>query len=66
MNDSAILPKKALFRLDEVASFLGVHPQTVRRWRDEGVINGTKITSRTLRFSRSEVIRVINTRKDNE
>lgn len=51
MNLPAFVPRKLLFRADEVAALLGVSPRTVRRWMGQGefgellqTATGTRIT----------------------
>jgi excisionase family DNA binding protein len=37
----------------DVAAELGMHPSTVRKWANEGVLRGTRIGRRQWRFRRS-------------
>ena len=53
------LPNKALLRPDEVAAYFSVDVRTVYLWIEEGVIqNAVKITKKTIRIPREEVIRM--------
>ena len=53
------LPNKALLRPDEVADYFSVDVRTVYLWIEEGVIqNAEKITKKTIRIPREEVIRM--------
>lgn len=53
------LPNKALLRPDEVADYFSVNVRTVYLWIEEGVIqNAVKITKKTIRIPREEVIRM--------
>jgi excisionase family DNA binding protein len=53
------LPNKALLRPDEVADYFSVDVRTVYLWIEEGVIqNAVKITKKTIRIPREEVIRM--------
>lgn len=54
------IPQKTLFRADEVADIFGVDVRTVYRWRDEGKIDGVKPSGKTLRFSRTVVVKFLN------
>lgn len=56
------LPRKDLFRVDEVADIFGVHHRTVRKWIDEGVLENIVRTpsGRNLRILRTELLRIID------
>ena len=44
----------------EVASLLGIHVNTVRRWSDEGKLHAFRITNRgDRRFTREEISRFL-------
>jgi excisionase family DNA binding protein len=45
----------------EVAQLLHVHPNTLRRWADKGIIGAYRITSRgDRRFSSQDIVRFIS------
>jgi excisionase family DNA binding protein len=45
----------------EVAGLLGIHPNTVRRWSDEGKLRAHRITKRgDRRFKREAIIRFLD------
>lgn len=50
------LPDKALFRIDEVANYFGVHERTIRLWIDHGHLIAEKIVG-TIRISRPSILR---------
>lgn len=54
------IPQKTMFRPDEIASIFGVTVRTVYRWRQEGKIDGNKMTEKCLRFPRQVIIKFIN------
>lgn len=53
------LPRKTLFRPDEVARFLSVSLKTILRWYHSGVIEGVK-PGRSLRIYRESVVRLVD------
>lgn len=55
------LPKKDLFRVDEVADFLSVHIRTVQRWIDEGKIEDVvRLPGRGIRVSRATIMQIVD------
>lgn len=42
MYDPKILLQKMKLRVDEAAALLEVHPDTVRRWIDDGKLTGVR------------------------
>ncbi len=52
-------------RTEEAAKYLGVHPETVRRWGREGTIPAAKLGNRGgFRFEREELDRFLERRRD--
>lgn len=45
----------ALIRLSEAAVQLGVHPQTLRRWIQQGKLTGWRLASNQIRVDRNEL-----------
>lgn len=60
MSNSSVveIPRKPYFRPDEVAEIFGVCKQTVYRWHEFGKISGVRVAGGTLRFERTEIIRI--------
>ncbi len=54
--DDSFLPKKDLFRIDEVAAYFSVEEFTVRRWIAHGHLKRTKIASGSIRVSRESIL----------
>ena len=55
-----VLESKTMLRVSEVAQILGLHPNTVRRWSDQGLLKAIVITNRgDRRFQREDVERFI-------
>ena len=53
------LPCKTLLKPDEVALFLSVSSNTVRRWYHSGLIAGVK-AKRSLRIYRDSVVKLVD------
>jgi len=53
--DDPLLPKKSLFRVDEVAAYFGVSRSVVYLWIDHGIISAEKIGG-TIIVSRDAII----------
>ncbi len=48
----------------EVASILHVHPNTLRRWADKGILDSTRITTRgDRRFTSQDIEQFLNKMK---
>lgn len=47
-----------LLRISEVSKFLGVHPQTLRRWEKKGLIKAIKIGYQR-RFKMDEILNLL-------
>lgn len=59
-----MLRKKRLLRIKEVAEMLGVNPETLRRWDNQGKLKAVRIGSRCdRRYKANEVEKIINKRK---
>jgi len=55
-REKADLGTKTMLRVGEVASLLGIHVNTVRRWEDKGVLKAYRISSRgDRRFRREDI-----------
>ena len=50
------LPKKELFRVDEVASYFGISERCVRLWIDHGHLQCEKIVG-SIRITRGSILR---------
>jgi len=55
-NDDELLPKKSLFRIEEVAQYFSVTERTIRLWIEHGHLTGEKIVGST-RISRDSIIK---------
>ena len=56
--------KKRLLRIQEAADMLGVNPETLRRWDNDGILNAVRIGSRgDRRYKVEEIEKKINQRK---
>ena len=53
--DDENLPKKSLFRIDEVAEYLSVSDRTIRLWIDHGHFQVEKLHG-TLRITRESIL----------
>ena len=45
----------SVLRLSEAAALLGVHPDTLRRWSDEGKVPVSRTPGGERRFSREDI-----------
>ena len=52
------LPEKAWLRIDEVAQFLDVHPNTVRNWIKANLLDAKYFGKTSLRVQRKSVLRL--------
>jgi excisionase family DNA binding protein len=58
---------KGMYTTTEMARFLGVHPNTVRNWSDQGLLRAVRLgPRRDRRFTRQELNRFIKTNGDHE
>jgi excisionase family DNA binding protein len=64
MESTDILPEKRFFRIDEVAHIIGVTPQTVRNWIDEGRLKCCRFTKQTLRVKREDLLIIISSESE--
>ena len=49
------LPEKKLMRVDEAAKYLDVHPRTIRRWIEHGILEAEKLAG-SIRISRVAIV----------
>lgn len=56
-EDDARMSQKPIVGITEAARLLGVHPNTLRKWTDEGLIPHMKLPSGHRRFSVAELER---------
>lgn len=63
-DDASMLPKKDLFRIDEVADYFSVTERTVRLWIDHGHLKATEKTG-AVRILRGSILkcRILDNRK---
>lgn len=54
--DDSMLPKKALFRIDEVAAYFDIARSTVYLWIDHGILTAEKYGS-TTRVPRESILK---------
>ncbi|MFE6925933.1 helix-turn-helix domain-containing protein [Nocardia sp. NPDC057663] len=47
-----------LIRLSAGAALVGVHSRTLRRWIDQGKLNGWRMASNQIRVSRAELLKL--------
>lgn len=52
------LPDKELLRPDEAAAYLSVHKRTVLRWVEEKRLEAVQPTKRTIRITRTSVLKI--------
>lgn len=52
-------PKVAKLRLAEAAAQIGVHPETLRRWADEGKVSCVRTPGGERRFSEDDISAVM-------
>ena len=55
-TDCLMLPKKALFRVDEVARYFDVTEQTIRLWVSHGHLEADKIVG-VIRVTRESILK---------
>lgn len=56
IKDDPLLPKKSLFRVDEVAAYFSVTDRTVRLWIEHGHLQSEMIVG-SVRISRASILR---------
>lgn len=54
--DDPLLPKKGLFRRDEVAAYFGVTVRCIDRWIQHGILEKNKVVG-TVQIPRSSILR---------
>jgi len=52
-------PDSILLTRDEVAKTLRVHPRTVTRWEEKGLLKPLKFSARAIRYRREDVEHLI-------
>jgi excisionase family DNA binding protein len=58
---------KGMYTTSEIATFLGVHPNTVRNWADQGLLHAIRLgPRRDRRFTQEEVDRFTKGNADDE
>jgi len=50
---------------EQAADHLGVHPNTIDRWRTDGLITGYKVGPRLVRYDLNEIDAVLAAAADN-
>ena len=60
------LPEKAWLRIDEVAQFLDVHPNTVRNWIKAKLLTAKYFGKTSLRIQRVSVLHLGTTKKQSK
>lgn len=53
------IPERSLFRAKDVAALLEVKAKTVYGWIDQGPLRGRKLTTRTMRISRRDLLKFL-------
>lgn len=56
IKDDPLLPKKSLFRIDEVATYFSVTDRTIRLWIEHGQLQSEMIVG-SVRIPRASVLR---------
>lgn len=57
------VPEKELWRVDEVAKFLNVAPQTIYKWCNEGKLSFCRVCN-VVRIPRESILKVIKNDPD--
>jgi len=56
-------PTRRLLTVKEAADLLSIHPNTVRRWADEGILPAFRMGRRgDRRFQRSDIYKLVSVR----
>jgi excisionase family DNA binding protein len=61
MTSIDLLPKKAMYRPDELADYLDKSRQTIYRWIEEGKLKAVKDPGGCFRITRETVIHIFAT-----
>lgn len=56
MDDDSNLPKKSLFRIDEVADYFNVGRSTIYLWISHGILTAEKYNGGIMRISREAIL----------
>jgi len=56
VNDDTMLPRKSLFRIDEVAQYFRVSERCIKLWIEHGHLEKEKIVG-SIRISRESILR---------
>jgi excisionase family DNA binding protein len=60
-----MIPDKPHFRIDEAASICDVHPNTIRRWIDDGKLDHIRLPGGGIRIPHTAVLKLLEpTRRD--
>lgn len=59
MPDTTVLLQKSRLRIDEAAAILDVHQNTVRRWVDEGKLDGVRTAGGHRRVRTESVLKYL-------
>ncbi|MEU6579561.1 helix-turn-helix domain-containing protein [Nocardia sp. NPDC046763] len=51
--------RRALISLRDAAQLAGVHPNTVRRWAHEGLLEGHRVGPRLIKVDRNQVLALV-------
>jgi excisionase family DNA binding protein len=57
------IPDKTYWRIDEAASVCGVHPNTIRRWIDDGKLDHIRLPGGGLRIPRAAMVALLEPKR---